>query len=324
MEKIKTAVVGLGGNGRAFCELYRKNEKCSLEAVCDIDSERQRAVSEKTGVPGRSLENILSDGSFDLISIHTSDNTHKEPFVKAVKAGYNVFVEKPMADNEADLKEMVNCAAEGRKVYAVGHILRFDPYYSLVKKWVDMGLLGEIVYAECDYIHDLRIQAAMEQWKIENEIPVLGGGCHAIDLLRWYAGDINEVSSYSNHIAYREMLHDTSMITMLKFTSGCIGKVTSLYGCPAPRPPMFNLSLYGTKGAIVRDKVSFDGMGEEWMLIPFSPDLGHRFMPEIDHVLTCILENRKPLVTPVEGYKASYTGLMAEKSAREKRPISIE
>jgi predicted dehydrogenase len=324
MKQIKTAVIGLGNNGLAFCERYKKNDKSILAAVCDINEARQRTASEKFDVPGRSFEEILRDPSIELISIHTADNAHKEPFIKAVKGGFNVFVEKPMADKEQDLMEMLQCALSGNKVYAVGHVLRFDPYFSLVKKWVDLGLLGELFYVECDYIHDLRYQATMESWKIEDEIPVLGGGCHAIDLLRWYAGEITEVSSYSNHISYKEMVHDTAMITTLQFASGCVGKVTSLYGVTAPRPPMFNLCLYGTKGTIVRDRISFDGMSEEWMTMPLANDPGHDFMPEIDHVLSCIIEGRPALVTPREGYCASYTGLLAEKSAREKRAMVVE
>lgn len=320
---INVAVIGLGHNGLAFCDRYARNNRTNLAGVCDIDEKRQKYAEEKYSAKGYEYDEIFDDKSIDLISIHTSDNRHKEPFIKAVEAGFNVFVEKPMADKEEDILEMAKCAANGSKVYAVGHVLRFDNYFRGVKKIIDDGILGDIFYVECDYIHDLRYQAELEAWKLYDEIPVLGGGCHPIDLLRWYAGDIAEVSSFSNKMAYPEMKHDATMVSILKFESGCIGKVTSLYGCAAPRPDNFNLSVYGTKGTVVRGKMCLDGFGGRWIDIPAATDPSHDYMPEIDHVLDCIIKGRPALVTPYEAYKTCMAGLYAQKSAVENKTLFV-
>jgi predicted dehydrogenase len=320
---INVAVIGLGHNGLAFCERYVKNNKSNLVGVCDIDRERQQYAERQYNVRGYKYDEIFTDKSIDLISIHTSDNAHKDPFIRAVEGGFHVFVEKPMADKEEDILEMAKCAAHGNKVYAVGHVLRFDRYFQAVKKIIDDGALGDIFYVECDYIHDLRYQAEMEAWKLTDEIPVLGGGCHPIDLLRWYAGDISEVASFSNNIAYPAMKHDASMVTMLKFKNGCIGKVTSLYGVAAPRPDNFNLSVYGTKGTIVRDKMCLDSLGHNWIDIPAASDPSHDYMPEIDHVLDCIIKGKPALVTPYEAYRTCMTGLYAEQAAMENKIITV-
>jgi len=320
---INVAVIGLGHNGSAFCERYGRNNKSNLVGVCDIDEGRQNYAERQFNVKGYKYPEIFEDKSIDLISIHTSDNKHKEPFIKAVESGFHVFVEKPMADKEEDILEMAKCASRGNKIYAVGHVLRFDKYFRGVKKIIEGGTLGDIFYVECDYIHDLRYQANLEEWKLTDEIPVLGGGCHPIDLLRWYAGNISEVASFSNNIAFPEMKHDSSMVTMLKFKSGCIGKVTSLYGCVSQRPEMFNLSVYGTKGTIVRNKMCLDGFGHGWMDIPAAVDEGHDYMPEIDHVLDCIINGKSALVTPYEAYQTCMAGLYAEKSAVENKIMFV-
>ena len=320
---INIAVIGLGHNGLAFCERYSKNNKSNLVGVCDIDEKRQKYAEEQYNVKGYKYGDIFDDKSIDLISIHTSDDKHKEPFIRAVESGFHVFVEKPMADKEEDILEMARCAERGNKVYAVGHVLRFDSYFRGVKKIIDDGTLGDIFYVECDYIHDLRFQAGLEAWKLTDEIPVLGGGCHPIDLLRWYAGDISEVASFSNNIAFRAMKHDSSMVTMLKFESGCVGKVTSLYGCVSHMPERYNLSVYGTKGTIVRGKMCLDGFGHGWMDIPCAVDEGHDYMPEIDHVLDCIINGKSALVTPHEAYRTCMAGLYAEKSAVENKIMVV-
>ena len=320
---INVAVIGLGHNGRAFCDRYIRNGKSNLVGVCDIDEGRQKYAEQQFNVRGYKYDEIFDDKSIDLISIHTSDDTHKDPFIRAVKGGFHVFVEKPMADKEEDILEMARCAARGSKVYAVGHVLRFDKYYQSVKKIIEDGVLGDIFYVECDYIHDLRWQAYQEAWKLNKEIPVLGGGCHPIDLLRWYAGEITEVSSFSNRIAYPEMKHDATMVTMLKFESGCIGKTTSLYGNVSPRPDNFNLSVYGIKGTIVRGKMCLEGFGERWIDVPLASDPGHDYMPEIDHVLNCIINGKPALVTPYEAYRTCMTGLYAEKAALENKIMFV-
>ena len=324
MEKLKVGVIGLGHNGMAFCERYAKNPKTTLVAVCDVNNDRLETAVERFNVKGYCDYSILEDEQIDLISIHTPDHLHKEPFILAAKKGFHVFVEKPMADNETDIREMVAISdIRTDKVFSVGHVLRFSEYFKLVKKWIDMGLLGEITYVEGDYIHDLRYQQYMEEWKLSKEIPILGGGCHPIDLLRWFIGDISEVMSFSNHIAYPEMREDTSMVSVFRFKSGCVGKVTSLYGNPSPNPEVYNLSIYGTKGAIVRGKVSFDGLGEKWMDIPSAHDKTHDYMPEIDHIAECIIKGKQCLVTPREAAKASIAGLYAMQSATEKRVLTI-
>lgn len=324
LKKVNVGVIGLGHNGNAFCERYLKNEKSRLVAVCDLDRDRLEIAMKKYNVKGFSNYDILKEPDIDLISIHTPDHLHKEPFIKAIEYGHHVFVEKPMADTEEDLFEMVKIAENNPgKVYAVGHVLRFNAYFQLVKKWLELDILGDIFYIECDYIHDLRYQYFMEEWKTTNEIPVLGGGCHAIDLLIWFVGDIVEVVSFSNRMAYPDMKEDSSMVTILKFKNGCTGKVTSLYGNRSPRPYAFNFSIYGTKGTIVRDKLSIEGLGEKWIDIPEIFDEHHDYMPEIDHVLDCIINNKPALVTPREGLKASIAGLYAVRSAEENRIIKL-
>jgi predicted dehydrogenase len=84
-------------------------------------------------------------------------------------------------------------------------------------------------------------------------------------------------------------------------------------------PERYNLTIYGTKGTIIRGKMCLDGFGHDWMDIPAATDYLHDYMPEIDHVLDCIIKNSPALVTPYEAYRTCMTGLYAEKSAAENK-----
>ena len=305
MEKLKVGVIGLGWNGLLFCDKYTENPDCELVAVSDHHEERRAPAMAKYGVRGYHEYEILEDDGIDIISIHTPDHKHTEPFIKALEAGKHVFVEKPLANTLDDIVAMVKASrAHAGQVQLVGQILRFGKYFETVKEWIDNGTLGEICCIESDYIHDLRYQQHLEKWKITEEVPMLGGGCHALDLIRWLAkdacGDVKKVSAMSHHIAYKEMEADTSIAAIYSFGSGAIGKVTTLYGGPTPRPFGFNLSVYGTKGAVVRDRLCLDGMGEESMDIPailYDPTFD--FAPEVAHFVDCIRQgNPKTRVTP--------------------------
>lgn len=324
MSKTGVGVIGLGHNGMAFCERYLKNPKCELVAVCDTDETRLQYAADKFGVKRYRDYEILNDPAIEAISIHTPDCSHREPFVKALETGRHVFVEKPMADTEEDTRLMVECYRKHKdKAVLVGHVLRYDKYFSLIKQLVEQGTLGDIFYLEADYIHDLRYQQHMEDWKISRESPMIGGGCHPLDLLRWYAGDAIEVSAMSNHIAYPEMAEDASIIATFRFENGAVGKVTTLYGNASPRPYAFNLSVYGTKGSVVRDKISINGMGEQWLSLPEVFDPTHDYSPEIDHFLDCIQNGKKPLITPEDAANTVIAGLYAIRAGKEKKILSI-
>ena len=327
MRKVKVGVIGLGHNGRAFCDRYIKNPKCELAAVCDIDESRLEdalAAYKGTGVKGyKDYESLLVQG-IDAISIHTPDHLHKEPFIKALETNHHVFVEKPMADTIEDIEAMVASYRKHKdKTVLVGHILRFDKYFEFVKQLVDQGTLGDIFYVEADYIHDLRHQLFMEKWKITDESPMIGGGCHPLDILRWYVGDAVEVSAMSNHIAYPELVEDATIIAMFKFQTGVVGKVTALYGNASPRPYGFNLSVYGTKGTVCREKLSLNGMGEQWLDMPQNFDPRHDYTPEIDHFLTCIQTGKSALITPEDAANTVISGLYAIQSLKEKKVLTI-
>jgi len=244
----------------------------------------------------------------------------------ALENGKHVFVEKPMSDNEADLKKMVDTARKyPDRVVLVGHVLRYNKYFVLVKNWIEMGLLGDIVYMEGDYIHDLRYQKYMEAWKLDDEIPMLGGGCHPLDLLRWYAdSEIDTVSAMSNRLAFPEMKHDASMSALYKFKSGAIAKVTALYGCNVTdHLSKYNLSVYGTKGTIVGDKVSFEGLYHQHMAIPNVAEAGHPYYPEVAHFIDCIQNGTKPIIGPEDAANVVMACLYAEKSANSGQVMGI-
>lgn len=75
--------------------------------------------------------------------------------------------------------------------------------------------------------------------------------------------------------------------------------------------------------SVVRDKVSFDGMGEDWMDIPDTFDPFHSYVPEVDHFLECIRTGKDPLVTPEIAANTVIASLYAVRSAKERTILEV-
>jgi predicted dehydrogenase len=331
--KLGVGVIGLGHNGIAFVQGYLNNPLCELKAICDISKGRLKDVTEEYNI--RSAYNdygILDRDDIDVISVHTSDHLHTEPVVKALEAGKHVFVEKPMAMTIDDLAKIVGAVKRSGTKLMAGHILRFNQHFRMVKELVDSGTLGRIFYMEGDYVHDLRYQADPARyseelgcnWYLEREIPMVGGGIHPFDLLRWFVGcNAIEVKSYGNHVAFPAMKSDDCMAAIFKFENGCLAKVAATYGCVSPYAFCNHVSVYGTKGTVNRDKLCLEGFGERWADLPPLSGEGHPYDPEIDSFLRCILEGTEPPVDVVDAANSTSAVITAAEATNADKGVKI-
>ncbi len=336
MADLRVGVVGLGGNGRAFVRGYAMSELCDLVAVCALDPERAAAAADEGAVPGRyaSLAEMLEREELDALSVHTPDHLHADPFVMGLEAGCNVLVEKPMGNTIEDLERMTEAARASDRKTLVGHILRFNPFYAEVHRRCAAGELGEIFCLTADYFHNLIRQAAPERtnpyigdinWWLEHEKPIVGGGAHQFDLLRWYADShCVEVCGYGNSIAFPQMRHHDCMCAIFKLASGAVAKVGAAYGVVGPRPELLNLEGYGTEGTIRGGKLITGDEHEpdvEDLCVEYS---GHPFEPEIEHFLRCIIDDAQPLVDAFGGANSAAPTIMAAESiAAGGRPMEV-
>ena len=336
MRKIRVGLIGLGGNGKAFLKGYQEHPLATLMAICDLSPQKVREVARdfkiKKGYTNYHL--MLKEEKIDMVSIHTPDHLQARPFIDSLNAGKHVFVEKPMANDIEDLRKMVRVADKAERMglkTMVGQILRFNPLFQKIKSIVDKGILGKIFYMEGDYIHNLRSQAGKERynkyikmnWWLEKEKPMVGGGCHPLDLLRWFKGkEIIEVKSYSNRIAFPQMKNDDCIVSLFKFSDGCIAKVTALYAPVSSYAYANNIALYGTKGTILQDKICLDEK-KGFKKIPASWLGGHPFDPEQDHFLKCILKDKKSLVDAHDGAGSAAAVIAATQSAQKKQFLPV-
>src|SRR4051812_28500611 len=100
-----------------------------LAGVCDVRAEsREMIESQYPGVPVTAdFETVLADDSIDGVVIATPAEQHAWMAEAALRAGKDVFVEKPLALKYADGERLVNLAASLNRILMVGHLLEYHP-----------------------------------------------------------------------------------------------------------------------------------------------------------------------------------------------------
>lgn len=336
--RVKVAVIGLGANGRQHAVAHAASPKAELVALGDVNESKLHHVGNELGVRKlcRNADDLFADPEIEAVSIHTPDGQHKEPFLKALKAGKHVFVEKPLANTEADVAEMVEAAAGGgrsRKI-GVGYILRFNPVFEAIHDTVQARRLGRVYYMEADYVHNLHRKKHETDpltgynWYLREQVPMVSGGSHCIDLLSWIKADSPvSVVGYSNHFAFPELSTDDCMVALFRFRDGAVAKVAALWGPECPKPPFYNLRIYGTEGTVERDEICRRAAepGGRWAFEPVEASRiqGHPYEPEIDDWLTAILEDRPVRTSLKDGANSTMAALRAVRACREGKELPI-
>lgn len=145
----KSANIAVIGGGYWGKNLVRNFYELSvLKTVCD----RNRASLEELQMKypqiliTDSADNIFSDKSIEGVVIATPAVTHYQITKKALLSGKDVFVEKPLALNLKEGKELVDLAKKMDRILMVGHLLLYHPAVIQLKRLIDEGALGKIRY----------------------------------------------------------------------------------------------------------------------------------------------------------------------------------
>lgn len=335
---IRVGLIGLGHNGLAHLAAHQRLGLSQVVAICDRRADLLRQVGDQHGIEGRTTTaaELCARDDLDAISIHTGDPFHAAPFCHAVAAGRHVFCEKPLANTVDDLLRMAAAArdADPRLKLAVGYVLRFNPVFEAIAAAAHAGRLGQLYYQEADYVHNLLYQARQTDpstgtnWYLEQEQPVVGGGSHALDLLRWFAHrEVVEVSGYANHVAFAAMAADDCQVALFRFEDGGIAKVASLYGPKGARPAFNNLRIYGTLGSVEQDTIALsaapDDEHPEFQPVDAARVAGHPYDPEIADWLRAIAENGTPRCEFFDGANSTMACLKAVEATRLGKPVPV-
>jgi len=339
MDKLGIGIVGPGWAGGEHIKAYMNNEHAEIVALCGRDEGRTRAKMAEVGLEECTVytdyEEMLKRDDLHVVSICTPNDLHVQQSIAAAQAGKHILIEKPIALNLEDLKKLRDAVREAGVKTVVGFVLRWNPLFETLKPLIEDDAIGRIFYGEADYFHGIGPWYKQFEWNVKKSVggsSLLSAGCHAVDGLRWFMSDeAVEVTAYSTRSDgedFRPYEYDPTIVTIIKFKSGAIGKVASSLECI--QPYVFNINLVGDKGTIRNNKLYSHKMpGQtDFATIPtILPDSGdvthHPFQGEIDHLVNCVLNDEESFVNVEDGVKTHEICLAAEISAQEGRSVKL-
>jgi UDP-2-acetamido-3-amino-2,3-dideoxy-glucuronate N-acetyltransferase len=141
----RVAVVGCGYWGKNLVRNF--HSLGALAALCDVDRARLDAMNKEYRVRvTNDIDELLSMSEIDAVAIAAPAVQHFEVAKKALLAGKDVFVEKPLALRLGDGEELVALANKQSRILMVGHLLRYHPAILELDRLVRSGDLGKIEY----------------------------------------------------------------------------------------------------------------------------------------------------------------------------------
>ncbi|MCB1381466.1 MAG: Gfo/Idh/MocA family oxidoreductase [Notoacmeibacter sp.] len=124
----------------------------ALHAVSDANAARAEGFASENECLAIAPDDIFARDDIDAVVMALPPQFHAETAIRAVEAGKDVLVEKPIALSVADAERAVAAARANGRVFMVGHVLRFHPAFEHLKSLIDEGELGEV-----KYIHSHRL-----------------------------------------------------------------------------------------------------------------------------------------------------------------------
>lgn len=205
---LRAIILGAGYRGRAYAE-YALAHPDQLEIVGVADP-KQAEVIKAARYWSDWRECLAESPEADIVMITLPDALHHDAAMCALEKGYHILLEKPIAQTEAECREVIAKAGERRRLVVVGHVLRYTAVYAHIKAIIDSGELGEVV--------SVSHQESVGYWKFahsfvrgnlakaESSSPIILSKCsHDFDLFAWWMGaaKCRRVSSFGSINLFR-------------------------------------------------------------------------------------------------------------------------
>jgi len=230
-------LIGLGYVGKTHLRHSINLTDARLVAVSDI-SKKALANARRMGVRDTlfDYQKLLKKPNIDAVIIALPTHLHRSCALYAVEAGKDIFLEKPLARNPVEGREIVSSAEKHGRKLMVGYHLRFVPSFCDLKEQLLTGSLGEVQTAIATFVgtgpmimHRAEGHAPrpVPSWWFNKELTgggaIMDLGCHLINLLRWYFGEIVDIRSYLGHRFNLDIEDYATCVA--KFASGQIAAI---------------------------------------------------------------------------------------------------
>jgi UDP-2-acetamido-3-amino-2,3-dideoxy-glucuronate N-acetyltransferase len=207
--KKNIAVVGCGHWGKNLVRNF--SDLGSLFAVCDPNTKVAQQHADQYSVKNFSFSEILHDPSIEGVVLAVPAPLHASMGIEVMNAGKHVYVEKPLAMNNYEAKNMIASAEKNGVQLMVGHLLQYHPVFIALRTLVESGEMGTL-----QYIYSNRLSFG----KIRSEEDVIWSFApHDISMILSLAGQEPETIRTESTSILQPDIADSAIVHM-EFNSG--------------------------------------------------------------------------------------------------------
>ena len=340
---VRLAIAGAGVIGRRHAERVAEEAAARLTAVVD-PSPVGHDLADKLGARWfESLEQLLAEDRPDGIIVATPNQIHVSNGLLAVAARVPVLVEKPIADDVAAGRRLVEAAEQADVPLLVGHHRRYNPMVRKAKEIVDSGRLGRLIAVHGHFWLTKPDDYFDVAWRrAKGGGPVFLNLIHDIDLFRYLLGEIVSVQAQESNEVRGNAVEDTAVV-LLSFANGVLGSVAVSECIAAPWNweltagenaafPQQNETCYqlgGTLGSLSIPQLDvWSYPAKRGWLEPLSRErvpfiAGDPLKAQIRHFCEVIRGQATPIVSGREGLQTLKVIEAIKQAARSGQPVAV-
>ncbi|TKJ22253.1 MAG: oxidoreductase [Promethearchaeota archaeon Loki_b32] len=342
MEKIKVGIIGSGFIAEYHYYAYKLLPNVEIVGIAASSVEKARSFMKRFDIPGKPYGNYkdLLKMECDAISVCLPNFLHKDVTIDTLNSGSHALVEKPLARNVEEGKEMLDAEkSSNRKIFYCENTM-YAPSFSKVKEIVDEGALGKIYMGRGREQHS----GPHSEWFYKKD--KAGGGAlidlgiHDIACLVWYLGcDVSEVfcqtkTSIPKREKFGKCEVEDNAVGILYFENDAQVVIEESWTAPGGHDMRFE--LFGTEGQIkaaptfsnLISVYSEKGYGyavekasttKGWTFPVPEESWSFGYPQEINHFIDCIINNKASLTDGNYGQKILQIVEAMYKSAETKK-----
>jgi predicted dehydrogenase len=263
-DKVKLAVIGVGGMGGNHLNSIKELDNCKLVAVCDIDKE----IADKKGKDYDvkvfySHEDLLKSKIADAVIIATPHYDHTTIAVAAMDAGVHVLTEKPVGVHKLDIEKMI--AAHERNpelVFAAMFNQRTIEAHKKLKKLIDSDEFGAIKRINWTVTSWFRSQCYYDgggwraTWEGEGGGVLMNQCPHQLDLFQWFFGMPKTIRAFCSIAKYHNIEVEDDVTAYMEYEDGKTAVFTTSTG-EAPGTERLEIACERGKVILENHKIMF-------------------------------------------------------------------
>lgn len=213
---MNAGIIGTGLIGRKRALSFPSH--VNISRVCDVNEERAKAFADEFQCSFTTdWKELVSDKNIDAVFIATTHDWLAPIAKEAIQNGKHVFMEKPGARSYQELQTVLKAHSQNPVVVMLGYNHRFHPSMQKAKEIITSGTYGDVLFIRAKYGHGGRLGYEKE-WRFIKEISgggeLVDQGPHLIDLVNFFAGEMNEVTGFTPTLFWDTKLDDSAFFIM--------------------------------------------------------------------------------------------------------------